>query len=136
MKKIISLILCIFMLFLTACNNKDVIIEENNEFKEQIYTLELDKTYKWELNGNGTTIKLNSDNTVESSSWGNDTGVTEYAGTFEIKDNTLIISLGEYYDLIEWTVLPNDHITVYEITNENEFKTTYNEIEQIYNLNN
>jgi len=132
MKKIIIIILCTFIIFcISGCNNKNNDIVNNDEFEEIIYNLELDKIYKWELNGNIKTIELKSDYTVETSSSSNNTEI-KYTGTFEIKDNTLILTLDEYYNSTEWIVLPNDNIIIYEITEENKFKNINNETEQFF----
>lgn len=102
----------------------------DNEAKEIVYTLEIDKAYEDKNNTykgkslNKITLKKN--NVVLSSSCGINAGCSDYRGTYKIDGNTLTIILKEFDSLGigEWEQLPSkeQRPTKYEIIGNNTFK--------------
>lgn len=97
-------------------------------------TLVIGKTYKWESNGDGTTIIFNKNGTVESSAWGKNAGSTKYKGTYMVDGTKVIVTDTEYYDIMEWAKLPNKQVFEYTITDEDTIVREYNGKELVYNI--
>lgn len=96
---------------------------EKNEAgsSEEVYTVDIGKTYKRGDSKAGGTITLNTDGTVEQKSWSQNSEVGSYRGTYVIDGNKIIVTITEMLsDIDEWDTIPAQ-ATEHTITDYNTF---------------